>query len=168
MMLGRPGRGRPFLVKIVTAAFLALSILTLALWLLVDRRSLAAGTGRAFFSVDDGKTFFKADAFNIPPFELDGKTAVQALVFTADGGKTRFVGYLMRYTPRGVELVRAMHKRAHAGGPPVVDPELSANCEIKKPGSTVWTRMSDVAASAAVMNVVADDNPSATVESVDP
>src|SRR5690242_16978179 len=58
-----------------------------------------AGDKLLFFSDDDGKTWFTDDRTKLAPFDHNGKKAYQAMVFTCDGGKTKFVAYLMRYTP---------------------------------------------------------------------
>lgn len=58
--------------------------------------SKASDTG--YFTTDDGATFFKA-AFASPPYWKDGKLATRVMVFTSDGGKTDFVGFLIRPLP---------------------------------------------------------------------
>ena len=60
----------------------------------------SAGTAKAFFSDDDGQSYFADGADKIPPFDHNGKPAVTAHVFRCNGGKP-FVGYLERYTPEG-------------------------------------------------------------------
>src|ERR1700735_2603150 len=51
---------------------------------------------KSFFSTDDGKTWFADSASNVPPYDYDGKPAVQAMVFRCDGHK--WVQYLQKYT----------------------------------------------------------------------
>jgi hypothetical protein len=50
-----------------------------------------------FYSDDDGQTFFKDNVYKFPPFDHNGKTAVQAVVGESEGHY--FVAYLARYTP---------------------------------------------------------------------
>lgn len=47
-----------------------------------------------FFSTDDGATVFADDISKNPPFDHGGSEAVRAHVYTADGGKHRWVAYL--------------------------------------------------------------------------
>jgi len=56
--------------------------------------------GRVWYTADDGQTFFVDSANKTPPFDYNGKQAVQCHVFTCNKGKTKFVGYLQRYTPK--------------------------------------------------------------------
>jgi hypothetical protein len=63
------------------------------------------GSGKAFFTIDDGKTWFADDAAKIPPFMHDGKEAVRVFVFTCDEGKTKWAGYLQKYTPEAKKLL---------------------------------------------------------------
>lgn len=52
---------------------------------------------KTWFTVDDGETYFADNVSNIPPFVKNGKTAYGCEVFSCDGGKSRFVGFLVRY-----------------------------------------------------------------------
>jgi hypothetical protein len=128
-----------------------------------------AGTGQAYYSVDDGKTYFVASSANVAPFDHQGKPAVQAQVYTADGGKTKFVGYLMRFTPKGVEKMKAMRAGASARRTlPGLDPELQENTEVKKPGAPAWVKLSNVAAAAEVMTVRVPGDPTRLADPIDP
>lgn len=129
-----------------------------------------AGSGKAFYSVDDGTTYFVAGSEQIPPFLHEGREAVQALVYTDDGGKTTFVGYLMRFTPRGVELMRAMRQPAgdRPRALPGLDPGLQANTEVKRPGAGAWVKLSDIAAAGEVMSVKSRTDPSRLADPVEP
>ncbi len=52
-----------------------------------------------FYSEDDGASFYEAP-FTKPPYVApDGKPADLAAVYSTDGGKTKFVAYLMRASP---------------------------------------------------------------------
>jgi hypothetical protein len=52
---------------------------------------------KAFYTEDDGRTYFVDSVYNFPPFDHNGKTAVEAVVAVSDGHY--FVGYLLRYKP---------------------------------------------------------------------
>ena len=51
----------------------------------------------AFYSDDDGQSYFQDSVYNFPPFDHNGKVANQAMVIQDHGSKV--VGYLVRYTP---------------------------------------------------------------------
>lgn len=127
------------------------------------------GSGKAFYSVDDGQTYFSYDSSNIAPFDYSGKTAVQAFVYSADGGKTRFVGYLQRFTPAGKQKMIEKRKQIEQSkGLPTLDRDLLENTEVKKPGDKSWVKLSDMAQSSRVTAVVDPKNPSASADPVDP
>ena len=58
-------------------------------------RPAAVATDVGYFTTDDGATYYKA-AFPAPPYVKDGRPATRVMVFTGDGGRTCFVGYLIR------------------------------------------------------------------------
>ena len=62
--------------------------------------SRGTGTGgepKAFYTFDEGKTWFVDDAKHLPPYQKDGKTALRARVFKC-GGK-EMVLLLEQYPP---------------------------------------------------------------------
>lgn len=90
----------------------------------------SGGPGRAFYSVDDGKTYFPDVSNKIPPFLHEGKQAVRAHVFSCQGG-TPFVGYLEMYNPQDKKIMEdAMSGKA----PPAAYAGYSGQAMVKKPG----------------------------------
>ena len=83
---------------------IVLAVIYIVYFVSSDRPSLASGPSKAFYTIDDGKSYFVESADKVPPFEYQGKSAVLCHVFTCDKGKTRFVGYLQRYTARAKKL----------------------------------------------------------------
>src|SRR5947207_15643246 len=67
---------------------------------------IAAGRSgtQAYFSTDDGKSWFVDDAKKIPPFQKNGKDAVRAYVYKCPDG-TKFVSHLERYTPEAKKML---------------------------------------------------------------
>jgi hypothetical protein len=103
-----------------------------------------AGPPQAFFSIDEGKTWFTDDATKLPPFSKDGKNAFRAYVFKCGDGKP-FVAFLERYTASG----KKSREAAEAPGAervPLLD--QSAGVEVKAPGESNWVRQSDSRAMA--------------------
>jgi hypothetical protein len=126
----------------VTAVALAVSSLR------TNTSTQAQGPMQAYFSTDDGKSYFVADQSNIAPFDHKGKQAVRAYVFKCPDGKP-FVAYLEQYTAEGRVAVEAIRK----GGPPPVALVMKANMagrEVKRPGEEKWTRCDNLAAAGAV------------------
>jgi hypothetical protein len=104
----------------------------------------------AYFSIDDGKNFFKDDESRIAPFKTaEGKEAVRAVVYSCKGGKEPFVAWLERYTPEGrqkLEQLRAQMAGAQAPKTPDMAQLMAMQTamEIKKPGEQEWVRPDDM------------------------
>jgi hypothetical protein len=58
---------------------------------------------KAWFTIDDGKTWFVDDISKPSPYEYNGKAVYRVFVFTCDGGKTTFAAYLQRGNPDGAD-----------------------------------------------------------------
>src|SRR3954471_9854250 len=101
---------------------------------MASRKKFPDSSPDSYFSIDDGKTFFTANSDNVPPFEYNGKQAVHACVFQANG--QRFVGYLERYTPEARAAILA-GKRT---------PQIERfGRELKRPGDPIWVKSGDLA-----------------------
>ncbi|HWB53775.1 MAG TPA: hypothetical protein VG722_06270 [Tepidisphaeraceae bacterium] len=105
----------------------------------------------ASFTIDDGQTVFVDSARRIAPFDHDGKPADRAYMYTCDGGKTRFVGYLEHFTQSGkAKLVQevADFDSGKRHSPPMAGPD---DIEVRKPGpSNSWINRSDPRAEQVV------------------
>ena len=108
------------------------ALIALVLWLTHH----SPPTPQAWYTTDDGATYF-AHNYEVPPFTFHGKEAVQAWVYTCDGGQTRFLGYLMRFTPEGKEAMEHLlaERRAHQSSSPLT---LPPGVQVKKPGGEAW------------------------------
>ncbi len=94
------------------------------------------GLGQAFYSVDDGSTWFRAPASNIPPFDHDGKLAYEAEVFECRHSSA-FVATLQSYPSN----VKSRLDKAIADNRPtaeILDIEARNPPMVKKPGSSAW------------------------------
>jgi hypothetical protein len=70
-------------------------------------RPAATQATHFYFTTDEGKTLFIAPASSRTPFQHEGKIACRAHVFSCDGGKTNFVGYLSKNSAiAGEDLIR--------------------------------------------------------------
>jgi pimeloyl-ACP methyl ester carboxylesterase len=83
---------------------------------------------RLFFTADEGRTLVPLEVATKSPTLHGDKPAFRAHVFSCDGGKTQFVGYLSKSSP--------------------VSPELL----VRKAGTTVWSPVG-TAAAAIVLDV---------------
>jgi hypothetical protein len=81
---------------LAVAAILFLAAIAISVYYLRPRGDRSDPT-KAFYSDDDGQTYFKDSVYNFPPFDHNGKTAVEAMLAESNGHY--FVGYLMRFTP---------------------------------------------------------------------
>ena len=101
----------------------------------------------AYYTVDDGQTWFAAGIDQSAPFEHDGKEAVKVYLFRCGKGKP-FVAYLERFTPAGKKKADNMWAAARAkakqtGGQPEIDTMamsalVATATEVKKPGESQW------------------------------
>jgi hypothetical protein len=121
----------------VTAAIVVLAILFI-FWQACGGTGGGAAMGnKAFYTTDDGKTYFPDDSSNIPPYlAKNGKMAVRARVFSCDDGKTKFVGYLEMYAPQDKMMMEQMAKAAQTkgGAPPPAYIGFSGQAMVKRPG----------------------------------
>jgi len=91
---------------------------------------------KAFYSTDDGKTWFTDEDDKLFPFDHDGQQAYRVDVYKTSDGK-EFVGDIERYT----DSVKA--RLADLRAQPNADPQKMAGVgdsglQIKRPGDTRW------------------------------
>jgi hypothetical protein len=135
--------------RITTAVTIAVIVVVLAFILWPSSGPGGGGSaapGKLFFTDDDGKTWFPDDASKLPPFDHNGKQAVEAVVYRCDG-KT-FVNHMKRYTPQGKKMMEQRQGNQLPPDPSVLDVVQSSGMEVKAPGAGAWVKMSDPKASA--------------------
>src|SRR5690606_6194429 len=128
---------RPILTTVVVVAVSAAALLVAGMTVFGGRAPGQAAT-MAFFTVDDGQSWFADDINKIPPFEKDGKAAVRVYVFRCGSGRP-FAAYLQRYTPEGKKAIEEARRKAEAenSSPPdlIFMARLAKTAgEVKKPG----------------------------------
>jgi hypothetical protein len=90
----------------VAIALLAIAAVALGYQFLGARESGAGPVQTAaFYTEDNGKSFFKDDLFKASPFVHNGKQAYRCDVF--DGGGKQFVGLVYRHTDAGRRDIEA-------------------------------------------------------------
>jgi len=104
----------------------------------------AGASGEAYFSTDEGQTYFSDDASKLAPYDYKGKTAVRAYVFQCSGIKP-FVGYVERFTPDALKAQQTLDSVKDAKpGPngPRIDARMiqlaQTGREVKRPGDKAW------------------------------
>lgn len=100
------------------------------------------GEGRAFFTIDDGKTWFADSATNPSPFTKDGKTAYRVLVWRC-GSSAPFASHLYR----SGELQSPGDTRRPAPALSIgrtQQPMSGSSVQVKRPGSSTWVAANTV------------------------
>jgi hypothetical protein len=100
----------------------------------VGRPHLSASVlNSAFYSDDDGATWFIDDVSKLPPFDHNGKPAVRAVIYRYDDNK-KFVAYLEKYSDDRLAQIQA----AIAAHPEETSHWMKTAMEVKKPGDAKW------------------------------
>ena len=100
---------------------------------------------KAWFTTDDGNSYFPDDINKLPPFKKDGKDAYRAYVFQCKDGK-KFVAWVERYTLDGKKRVEQQMAKKE---PPMLE-EGGTWIEVKpaKTGDKGWVKLLDEKAAA--------------------
>jgi hypothetical protein len=153
----------------VTIAIIVVALIFIV-WQLWPNRGPKIPT-KAFYTVDDGATYFADDIKKIPPFDHEGKQAVRAYVFKC-GGK-EFVAYLERYTPQAKAKLEKAREEA-AKNPDAMPPDMmmpdmmQQGIQVKKPGTGQWVSEADFQRSQDIMQVKCPDGTTNNLEPVMP
>jgi hypothetical protein len=127
----------------LVAGFAGVVIIAAVVSIVMQARSSSGGGSQAFYSADDGQTYFADSKLLVVPFDKGGKQVVRAHVFRC-GGKP-VVGYLERYTPAALKVMEDVRQAKAEKRPPKDIGALmnlsSAGIEVKKPGAgNPWIR----------------------------
>jgi hypothetical protein len=136
-----------------------LSLMAAVVFLLLAGAGLAyqywpekkANLSQAYFSDDDGQSWFADDTTKLAPFDHNGKTALMAEIFTYDNGSKKFCGYLEKYTPEAQAKLKTAFADAKAHGQSPASIELfhdhaflDSALLVKKPGAeNPWMAFTD-------------------------
>jgi hypothetical protein len=108
---------------------------------------------KAFFTVDDGATWFTDSADRLAPFDHNGKPAYRLTMFSTDGGKTKFPAYLERYTPDGRARREQANQDLKAGRIKIVPIANPRDLEVKLPGAgNPWVSRANGTESTKILN----------------
>jgi hypothetical protein len=121
----------------------------------------------AYYSDDDGQTYFTDSIYRVPPFDHNGKTAVRAAVFTYDNGTKKYVAYLNRYTADWKKKLDSECAQAQSAGKPLStiadfnSVELVTHgWEVKAPGpASTWIPRNSIQAGEVLNQPSPDGSP---------
>jgi len=126
----------------VVVVLIALAVVSIV-YQLRPPSDVALGPRKDFYTVDDGETWFVDDIDKITPFDHDGKPAVLVHLFTCDGGKARFVGYLEKLPDGAVEKYRARMNFPASATPEADDVAEMVGSLVKRKGEMEWVASID-------------------------
>ncbi|HEY8665465.1 MAG TPA: hypothetical protein VIL86_02310 [Tepidisphaeraceae bacterium] len=101
---------------------------------------------KAYYTIDDGASYFADDIQKIAPFDHDGKQAVRCYVWKCKGGKP-FISHLEKYTDEAKKQIEEAMKqmpqgpngKSPAGPMPMMMIESTMTGKlVKKPGKGEW------------------------------
>ncbi len=126
----------PQLAMGVGGGVLLLGLLML-IWQLLPTRAPVARPGLAYFTVDDGQSYFPAEGWNIPPFKdpKSGKEAVRAHVYQCGENGAPFVAWMERYKPEAKTAMDRFYQDSsnRSKFPPEFSQDSAREYKLKKP-----------------------------------
>lgn len=144
----------------------AIAVIAVALAVTVVVYSLsppgAEPLAKAYYTDDDGKTWFVDTVDHVSPFDHDGKTAVKINLYVCEGSKQIIGSFLERYKPDAKKKLEAEFAAAKTANKPLMSipmtPDISiSGTEVKTPLGGQWVSRTDFVASAKVTKVECPD-----------
>lgn len=125
------------MTAIVVVGIVAICIIVIIFELSGSRGAMPT---KAYYTIDDGKTWFADSSSKLSPFDYKGKQAVRCFVFKGKNGK--FVGLLEEYSD---DVRKQLEK----------DPKAAAIAPVlvKKPGENQWTSVSVAQEAVMLMQI---------------
>ena len=109
-----------------------------------SRSALRAGAGaKAWYTSDNGKSWFVDDMSRLAPFENEGKLAYRCYLYSCDGGTTKFVAYLERYTPEARQQLEDLVNAKRPPQPGAIEQLMTDGVEISQPNTGHWIKATD-------------------------
>ena len=128
--------------NLLTVAAIGLLVIGAIIYWLTGTESAPVVASQAFYTTDEGQTWFKDDIRKIPPFDHNGKPAYRCYLYT-EGGKT-VVAYLERYTDEARKVVEKLSQPGSQPDP-IAMQTIMKGLEVKKPGApdSEWVSRTD-------------------------
>jgi hypothetical protein len=153
----------------VTVAIIIVALIIIVMQLTGGGSGSAAVYTKWYYSTnEDGSNWFEDDINKIAPFDHNGKPAYKVFLYTCDGGKTKFVGYLERFTEAGKKKAEALRNNPQAARDPAeMDMLQMTEVEIKSPTGK-WLKRSDPKAEEVMGSIKCPDGTTNKLEIVAP
>jgi hypothetical protein len=124
----------------------AIALMTGAFLLLRTGAQPEAGTqpqiDLAWYTTDDGKTWFSDAKNKLAPFDHKGAQAVRCWIYSCDGGNTKFAAYLERFTPAAKTRLDSLLASKQPASPGEIEQLMATGAEVKRPGDATWVSAS--------------------------
>ncbi|HEV7302004.1 MAG TPA: hypothetical protein VGN72_21895 [Tepidisphaeraceae bacterium] len=129
-----------------------------------------------YYTTDDSSpeaalaAMFSDDINKLPPFDKDGKPAYRAFVYSCDGGSTKWIAYLQRYTKEAQAKLEAARAKPEGeqGEPGMIEMLHMTGVEVKRPGTGTWVNQSNFEKSRDVTDIKCPDGTLDNIEAVMP
>lgn len=102
---------------------------------------------KAFYTTDDGATWFVDERNKPVPFTHEGKEAVRVYVYQCEPDGKKFAGFLEKMTPKAREMAEAAYQEGRTAM--IEDGDLL----VKKPGPGRWVSVANIDAAEKVFHV---------------
>ncbi len=106
-------KAKPWIGAVFSGTFVVVAIIVIVTTYWPEKK---AKLEQAFYSNDDGKTWFTDSAYRVAPFDHDGKTAVVAQIYSYADGSKEFCAYLTQFTPEAKQKLEAALAEAKSKG----------------------------------------------------
>jgi hypothetical protein len=151
-----------------TAAIIVLALIFI-FWQLRSGGTPAIAT-TAYYTIDDGATWFEDDINKLAPFQHEGKTAYRVYVYQCADGEP-FVSHLERYTEAAKKMIE--QSRAKSGGledPTIYEQISMSGMEVKDPktGDKGWVKQGNAEAAQKIIEPKCPDGTTNGLEPVVP
>jgi hypothetical protein len=152
-----------------TAGIILLALIFI-IWQITGSGGPSVAT-EAFYTTDDGATWFADEADKIPPFDKDGKQAYRVYVYKCKDGD-EFISHLERYTPEAKKKLEEMKTKGPdaQADPGMMEMIYMGGVEVKDPktGDKGWVKQAQFEQAAKITTPVCPDGTSDTLEPVMP
>ena len=126
---------------LTTGATIGIIVLAIAIivWQMMPERTQHV-VSKAYYSDDDGKTWFEDTADKLAPFDHNGKEAVRAHLFRCGDSGEKFIGYLEKLDPRAKARLDEFNSNPKNRGRPMPgQAEMEEGAQlVKRPGDKQW------------------------------
>jgi hypothetical protein len=134
--------------RVATALGAGLILIAIPIMIWASGDGVPGRATKAYYSTDDGKSYFADDIDKIYPFDHGGKPAYRAYVYDCGDGKA-FVAYLARYSDGAIKKLAELEKAKSDPDAAGQIAQLKSNAiEVKKPGDTNWVGLFSAAGGA--------------------